>query len=138
MLNPEEILFAPEEATAVAGAACLRAAEVTPVMMPGVRMLYLTSCMTETKIREHLAAIPKEAWILYEVDDSESRFHPAQVAGFEGRTVTIGDLSDESWRIGYLASPSILASGMRDFKQALTICSTNLSQWAVLAGMEAQ
>ena len=80
---------------------------------------------------------PAEAAILYEINEHRSRFHPGQLKGFAGRTITIGALGDESWRIGYLVSPAARSAGMREFKQALTICSTNLSQWAMLAALDA-
>jgi hypothetical protein len=37
-----------------------------------------------------------------------------------------------SWRLGFLAAPAAKAGPLREFKQALTICSTNVSQWGAL------
>lgn len=98
-------------------------------------LLYLASSAPEPVLREVLAHCPAEAAILYEVDEHACGFHPAQVVGFAARTTTIGPLGAPSWRAGYLLSPPELSPAMRDFKQALTICSTNLSQWAMLAAM---
>jgi aspartate/methionine/tyrosine aminotransferase len=62
--------------------------------------------------------------------------HPAAL-GLADQTVTIGSLGLEegmaSWRLGFLAAPAAKAGPLRDFKQALTICTTNVSQWGALA-----
>jgi aspartate/methionine/tyrosine aminotransferase len=62
--------------------------------------------------------------------------HPA-AQGLAEQTVTIGSLGLDdgmaSWRLGFLAAPAAKAGPLRDFKQALTICSTNVSQWGALA-----
>jgi aspartate/methionine/tyrosine aminotransferase len=62
--------------------------------------------------------------------------HPAAL-GLSEQTVTIGSLGlgegMASWRLGFLAAPAAKAGPLRDFKQALTICSTNVSQWGALA-----
>jgi (5-formylfuran-3-yl)methyl phosphate transaminase len=62
--------------------------------------------------------------------------HPAAL-GLAEQTVTIGSLGLEqgmaSWRLGFLAAPVAKAGPLRDFKQALTICTTNVSQWGALA-----
>jgi aspartate/methionine/tyrosine aminotransferase len=133
LLKPGEILAAPAASDRIFGAARLRRAQVVDEVSANSALIYLTSSTPEAEIRKTLATVPPAALLLYEVDDMESRFHPAQVADFEDRTVTISGLGDESWRVGYLVSPSSFSGGLRDFKQALTICSTNLSQWAALA-----
>lgn len=133
LLKPGEIVAAPAASDRIFGAALLRRAELAPEMVASASLLYLTSSTPEAELRKSLADVPACSLVLYEVDESASRFHPAQLAGLEDRTVTIGPLGDESWRVGYLASPGSFSGGLRDFKQALTICSTNLSQWAALA-----
>ncbi len=85
-------------------------------------------------MRGQIASVPESAFIIYEVDDETGVFHPAQLPNCEQRTVTIGNLGAESWRAGYLVTP-VFSSGLRDFKQALTICTTSLSQFAVMAEM---
>ncbi len=146
LLAPGDTLAAPAAAERLRGAALLGRVDVVstvPVVPAGADSMYLTSSSTEASLRSHLSAAAFKMPILYEVDDSGNSFHPAQVRGFEGRTVTIGALhvgargDSDCWRVGYLASPAGLSPGMRDFKQALTICSTNLSQWAALAAVEA-
>jgi aspartate/methionine/tyrosine aminotransferase len=66
-------------------------------------------------------------------------FHPAARPELATRTVTIDDLeaSMPGWRIGWLAG-SNQWSALRAAKQALTICSASVSQWAALAYLEAQ
>ncbi|TVR85364.1 MAG: hypothetical protein EA416_16980 [Trueperaceae bacterium] len=72
-------------------------------------------------------------------EPGEASFHPAAV-GLAEHTVTIGalglDAGIEAWRVGFLAAPSATAGPLRDFKQALTLCTTNLSQWGALALLE--
>jgi hypothetical protein len=133
LLKPGEILAPLSASDRIFGAAFLRRTELAHEIAADTALIYLTSSILESELRASLAAAPASALVLYEVDESASRFHPAQIAGFEDRTVTIGSLGDESWRVGYLASPSSFSGSLRDFKQALTICSTNLSQWAALA-----
>jgi hypothetical protein len=113
----------------------LRGAKLADSIPENSRMVYLQSSTPESSLRSHLARTPASALILFEVDTSENRFHPGQVEGSENRTITIGGLGEESWRIGYLASPGGPSGILRDFKQALTICSTNLSQWAALEAL---
>jgi aspartate/methionine/tyrosine aminotransferase len=76
--------------------------------------------------------------ILFE--DGGEGFHPV-AAGLQEQTVTVGGLGLdhglEAWRVGFLAAPTATAGPLRDFKQALTICTTNLSQWGALALLEA-
>jgi hypothetical protein len=136
LLRPGETLAAPIGAQVLVGAAHLRRAQLVASITAQARLVYLRSGTPEAVLRSLLATVPGTARILFEVDESESRFHPALLPGFADRTATIGALGAESWRIGYLASPGGPSSDLRDFKQALTICSTNLSQWAALAEME--
>jgi len=133
LAEPGDIVSAPAADSQIFGAVLLRRAELLNEIGADTALIYLTSSTPEAELRKSLANTPGAALVLYEVDGSASRFHPAQIAGFEDRTLTIGSLGDESWRIGYLVSPSSFSGGLRDFKQALTICSTSLSQWAALA-----
>jgi DNA-binding transcriptional MocR family regulator len=70
--------------------------------------------------------------------DRELSRHLAQV---RDRLYTIGDLSGqfgaEAWRVGFLAAPNKAVGPLREFKQALTLCTTNVSQWGALALIEA-
>ena len=121
-----------------AGAAVLRRANLA-TSSKGAKLVCLASSLGEAALREALSVVPTGAVVLFEVDEEMgTSFHPAQLEESADRTVTIGPIGYASWQMGYLLAPGKLATGLRDFKQALTICSTNLSQWAALAAMEAQ
>ena len=133
-----DAVWSPESLSdRIAGAALIRRAEVAG-HAKAAKLVYLASSLGEDRLREMLQTLPSDALVLYEVDESSSHFHPAQAPNFAERTITIGSLGYASWQTGYLLAPDRLSAGLRDFKQALTICSTNLSQWAALAAMEAQ
>lgn len=75
------------------------------------------------------------AWpVMFEADAGGR--HPAGL-GLAGQTITIGSLGlgqgMASFRLGFLAAPLEKAAPLRDFKLALTLCSTNVSQWGALA-----
>lgn len=133
LLQPGQTIAAPALSDRLLGAALLRRVVLQDDVAPGTNMVYLASSISEERSRSLLAKAPAGCLVLFEVDEQENRFHPSQEAGFEDRTVTIGGLGDPGWRLGYLASPARYSPALRDFKQALTICSTNLSQWAALA-----
>ncbi len=78
-------------------------------------------------------------WIIWDksfcvADD----FHPAQDERLAERVVTIDSLSQglAGWRLGWMAG-SAAALRLRAGKQAITICTTAVSQWAGLAWLEA-
>ena len=137
LLRPGATLTAPAHGERVEGAALLRRAHLVTVTDANASVLYLASSMREADCRAAIAAAPATTSILYEIDESAGAFHPAHLAGCSERTTMVGGLGAEGWRIGYLASPRAESAGMRDFKLALTICSTSLSQWALLAALEA-
>lgn len=64
----------------------------------------------------------------------------AAIAGMADRTVTISAFPAawglEGWRVGYLAGPEALVEPMIQLKQALSICSPAVSQYAALAAVE--
>ena len=134
------VVAAPLHADRIAGAVVVRDGRLTHVHLEEADLLFAAAGATLAVIREWLAHVPSQCVVVYEVDTQAERFHPAQIAGFESRVVTIGSLDHEHGlvgaRLGYLAAPAGQAAGLRDFKQALTICSTNLSQWAALAVVE--
>ena len=82
-----------------------------------------------------LARARDHGWPIVFEADAGGR-HPAAL-GLAEQTVTIGSLGlaegMASWRLGFLAAPAATAGPLRDFKQALTICTTNVSQWGALA-----
>ena len=133
LLQPDQTIAVPTSSDRIFGAALLRRVLLQEDVTHNTDVLYLTSSMPEKQLRSSLAATSPACLIVFEVDEPKNHFHPSQIAGFENRTVTIGQLGDDSWRVGYLASPASFSPALRDFKQALTICSTSLSQWAALA-----
>ena len=137
LLAPGTILAAPLVGERMEGAAMLRRAQLVTAIGTNADAVYLTSSMPGSECRAAIELAPANANILYEIDEHTSSFHPGQLKDCVERTTTIGNLGDDGWRIGYLVSPRPASPGMRDFKQALTICSTNLSQWALLAALEA-
>jgi aspartate/methionine/tyrosine aminotransferase len=137
LLQAGDTLAAPGSSELLFGVALLRSAQLVDSIPANAHMVYLRSSIGEGLLRSHLALVPASALILFEVDRGENGFHPGQLEGLQNRTITIGGLGEESWRIGYLASPGGPSGLLQDFKQALTICSTNLSQWALLAALEA-
>ena len=102
-------------------------------------VVYLTSGADAGAREAWLARAAEQGWpVLFEVDGPAP--HPV-AQGLADQTVTIGGLGHEAgleaWRVGFLAAPAATAGPLRDFKQALTICTTNLSQWGALGLMEA-
>lgn len=127
----------------VAGACVVRGAElVGPDAEPeGVEAVYL-SAGADAAARERWLAVARERdlAVIFEPGDGGDVRHPA-ADGAGALTVTIGgighDAGLEGTRVGYLTAPADKAGPLRDFKQALTLCTTNLSQWGALALMEA-
>ncbi|MBM4456365.1 MAG: pyridoxal phosphate-dependent aminotransferase [Chloroflexi bacterium] len=54
-----------------------------------------------------------------------------------GRTIVVGSFSKffglASWRVGYFAGPKDAVTTIRDMKQAMTICTSAMAQYAALA-----
>jgi aspartate/methionine/tyrosine aminotransferase len=108
--------------------------------LDSVKALYLTSDTSEAQRDTYLQhAKENNWWIIFEVTRDDS-FHPARDAAFKDKVVTIGAIGKsrglESWRVGFLHAPKGEAPELRSFKQALTICTTSLSQYAALALLE--
>jgi aspartate/methionine/tyrosine aminotransferase len=84
-------------------------------------------------------AIENDWWVIWEmnVDADGDRFHPAQLDLLAPKVVTIGTFSKymPGWRVGWMAG-SEMASNLRAYKQSMTICTTSISQWAVLGMLE--
>ena len=75
-------------------------------------------------------------WIVWDLSFAKTitdDFHPAQNEALAKRVVTINSLSDRmaGWRLGWMAG-SEAALRLRAGKQAITICTTAVSQWAGL------
>lgn len=142
LLGAGDGLLCLENADLLNGATIIRDAELVAIgeEPEGVKTLYLTSDTGEALRDEYLQKASEQGWwVIFEVVD-DSSFHPAQNAAFKDKVVTIGALGKtqglESWRIGFFHAPSGEAPELRSFKQALTICTTSLSQYAALSLME--
>ncbi len=99
--------------------------------------LYLNGETPHAVADAWLARAKVEGWpVMYEADAGGR--HPATL-GLAEQTITIGSLGlgqgMASWRLGFLAAPVAKAGPLREFKLALTLCSTNVSQWGAL-GLE--
>ena len=90
--------------------------------------------------REALTALLRQAeteswWLIWDMSLTVDRpdFHPAQNEKLAARVVTIDSLSHRmaGWRVGWMAG-SEAALRLRARKQAITICTTSVSQWAGL------
>jgi len=126
----------------IAAACVVRGASVVgpDAASDGVAAVYLgADADPEARERWLATAVANDLAVVFEPGEGEVR-HPA-ADGAGAHTVTIGGIGHESglegWRVGYLAAPVAKAAPLRDFKQALTLCTTNLSQWGALALMEA-
>ena len=90
--------------------------------------------------RDDLAKLLKQAereswWLVWDMSRAAARpdFHPAQNEKLAARVVTVDSLSQRmaGWRVGWMAG-SAAALRLRARKQATTICTTSVSQWAGL------
>ena len=105
-----------------------------------LRLLYLRPDDDRAAVLDWLRlAQAADWWIIWDksfcaTDD----FHPAQDERLAGRVVTIDSLSQglAGWRLGWMAG-SAAALRLRAGKQAITICTTAVSQWAGLAWLRA-
>lgn len=73
-------------------------------------------------------------WVIWDTTGHPAQpSHPAQRAALATHTFTIDDVEDRlpGWRVGWLVGTEKHAEA-RAFKQAMTICTTNVSQWATL------
>jgi aspartate/methionine/tyrosine aminotransferase len=140
LIGPEGKVFALAKPDEVSGAALVRGATMSG-SAEDADLVFVPASARSERIRAGLSVIKPDCSVVFEVDSSSESFHPASLEGLAERVVTIGELGIDrglaTARLGYLAAPSRTAPGLRDFKQALTICSTNLSQWAALNAVEA-
>lgn len=143
LLGAGDGLLCLDNADLLKGAMIIRDANLlgTEDSLEQVKVLYLTSATDEALRDDYLQqAAERGWWVIFEAVNASS-FHPAQNAVLKDKVVTIGALGAEdglqSWRVGFFHAPSGEAPELRSFKQALTICTTSLSQYAALAVMEA-
>src|SRR5438067_12272410 len=87
---------------------------------------------------EQIAALVQSApYVVWELSAPGPAAHPAQEAASARRITTVDSLDGvlPGWRVGWIAG-SEMADRLRGFKQALTICTTSVSQWAALAWLK--
>jgi aspartate/methionine/tyrosine aminotransferase len=151
LLSPDDVLLCLSGKEQIAAAASLRGAECyqvdetssdAAVADARVKALYLTPQDVTPEVSDTWLerAGQQGWWLIVEVSEAGGGVHPGTEPKLAGRTVSLGGIGEDhglqSWRVGFLASPEPRAGELRSFKQALTICTTNLSQWAALALME--
>ena len=103
------------------------------------RLLYLRPDDDRAAVNYWLnRAETNDWWILWDMSFAAADdFHPARRDGLAGRVVSIDSLSGAlpGWRLGWMAG-SAAALRLRAGKQAITICTTAVSQWAGLAWLQ--
>ena len=126
------------DAARIRGALHILGAHVvdTPEDNDQISVLYLTPDDDhETVARLLKEAESRDWWIVYDLSfaTASSSFHPAQNEKLANRVVTVNSLSQDlaGWRLGWMAG-SEAALRLRAGKQAITICTTAVSQWAGL------
>ena len=72
--------------------------------------------------------------------DGVRHFSPASIRGAEAHTISMYSLSKAygfaGWRLGYMAYPEHLASGMMKSQDTILVCATVVSQVAAIAALE--
>ena len=130
-------ILCPGDSSLIRGAAHLVGASVVDAIQDDISLLYLTPDLyRETSIELLHRAEETDWWIVYDLSFARTSppFHPAQNPKLASRVVTIDSLSPalSGWRLGWMAG-SEAALRLRAGKQAITICTTAVSQWAGLA-----
>ena len=136
LAEPGGSVLCPGDSARIRGALHLAGAKIVDSIQDDVRLLYITpDVYRETSIELLQRAEECEWWIVYDLSFARTSapFHPAQNAKLASRVVTIDSLSDHmaGWRLGWMAG-SEMALRLRAGKQAITICTTAVSQWAGL------
>lgn len=138
LTKPGSQILCPSDSSLIDGAAHL--ADVSVVQQvtdpSAISMVYLTPQDNREQVIEMLnQAAEHKWWVVWDVSGGtgDSNFHPAQNPKLAAQVVTLGSLSDKmpGWRVGWMAG-SEKSGKLRAFKQSMTICTTNVSQWAAL------
>lgn len=133
---PGSAVLCPGDSSLIRGALRLIGARVVDSIQDDISLLYLTpDVYRETSIELLQRAEASDWWIVYDLSfaKTDPPFHPAQNPKLASRVVTINSLSHRmaGWRLGWMAG-SEMALRLRAGKQAITICTTAVSQWAGL------
>ena len=129
-------VLCPGDSARIRGALHLLGARIVDSIEDDVSLLYLTpDVYRETAIELLQRAEERGWWIVYDLSFAKTSppFHPAQNPKLARRVVTIDSWTERlpGWRLGWMAG-SEMALKLRAGKQAITICSTAVSQWAGL------
>lgn len=131
-------VLCPGDATLIAATTQLLGSSVVKSVTDPqkVRVIYLTPDDHDEMVSDLLQqAVQYGWWVIWDVSYARRQctFHPAKQEALARRVVTIDSLSEHmaGWRIGWIAG-SEAALRIRAFKQSITICTTNVSQWAAL------
>ena len=129
-------VLCPGDREPIRGALHLLGATIVDSIQDGISLLYITpDVYRETSIELLQRAEETDWWIVYDLSfaKTDPPFHPAQNPALAPRVVTINSLSAalSGWRLGWMAG-SEMALRLRAGKQAITICTTAVSQWAGL------
>jgi aspartate/methionine/tyrosine aminotransferase len=133
---PGSVALCPGDDSRIRGALHLVGASIVDSIQDDVSLLYITpDVYRETSIELLQRAEDMDWWIVYDLSFAKTAppFHPAQNEKLAARVITIDSLSDHlaGWRLGWMAG-SEMALRLRAGKQAITICTTAVSQWAGL------
>jgi len=139
---PGSAVLCPGDSARIRGALHLAGARPVDTVQDDVSLLYISPDVYRETTKELLQrAAERDWWIVYDLSFARTAapFHPAQNAKLAPRVVTIDSLSDSmaGWRLGWMAG-SEMALRLRAGKQAITICTTAVSQWAGLEWVRSQ
>lgn len=142
--EPGAQVLCPGDSKNITGTARLLGVEVTATVVDPqrIKVLYVTPDDNEQTVDELLGLAAEHGWwVIWDLSYARRQrtFHPAQKPELAAHIVTIDTLSEHmaGWRVGWMAG-SEAALRLRAFKQSITICTTNVSQWAALEFVRSQ
>lgn len=127
-------ILCPQMLPDVVALAELIGARVMSLATAPFGLAYLTPADPPDQIA---AALNSTAYIIWDMSIPGAAPHPAQQTALAPRITTVNGLDSvlPGWRVGWIAG-SDMADRLRGFKQALTICTTSISQWAAAAWLK--
>lgn len=142
LAEPGSSALCPGDSSRIQGALHLVGARIVDSIQDDISLLYITpDDYRETSLELLRRAEENDWWIVYDLSfaTTSAPFHPAQNEKLASRVVTINSLSDQlaGWRLGWMAG-SEMALRLRAGKQAITICTTAVSQWAGLEWLKSR
>ena len=96
-----------------------------------IGIAYLTPADSAEMVESVLATEPN--YIVWDTSIPGTTPHPGKDPAVAPRIATVGSLDAvlPGWRVGWIVGSDMFEK-LRGFKQALTICTTNISQWAAV------